>query len=824
MSTISSSTSYSTSRGMSGLVSGLDTESMVDKLLSGTQAKIDKQNGNKQQLVWKQDAYREVISLLTGFQDKFFNFLNPSSNLLSNSFFNAMSVTSKSTAVKVTANNNASAGKITINQVKQLATASKYESHNKTSSDLKGKLDPSKVADLEKGATVDVTLDGVKKTITIKGTTEDEVFKSLEDGLRSAFGTANIGVTKNGSEILFTCDETSQVTVSASGGNTGLEALGLQNNQSNKMNPQAKLKDLNLGVPLQGSHFEFTINGKTITASSEDTMQDVMDRINGSGAGVKVTYSSIHDKFSIESTETGAGRDIAFSQGTGNLLTAMFGINGSGSIKGLPISHDSITAGGAIDADAEANGFPSGSTFTITVNGKENKFTLKSKDDASISFDDAITEINSWLGSQYGTTGTGDAKTNHISIQKNVDGKMELSASQGYKVSIPASGEDISVKMGFTAGQNNTLEPKDKLVDLGVTGEINGITITADMTFEQFAEQLQTKLQLTDAGAKVVANEDGSLSVTGNVTLTGTAVSHFFGQDSVNLSTSGGSDKPFLKQAGTNAEIVMGDGTVIQRSTNSFVLDGVGIELLEETKVGDAPIEIGVSRNTDQILSGIKGFVEEYNTMIDKLHKMVNQDATYRKYPPLSAAQKKEMTEKEIAAWEEKSKEGLLRNDPILNGILNDMRTALYQKPEDGKFALYDLGITTGGWQENGKLHIQDEAKLKELIENNSVEIEKLFTDSEKGIAAQMNKILDKAAKKSTASPGSLVQMAGIKGWGTDSSNTLAKQMKGIDQILESLNRTYESEKTRYWKQFNTMEKVLSTMNQQSSWLASQFS
>ena len=43
---------------VSGLVSGMDTEEMVEKMLSGTQAKIDKQTGLQQQLEWKQEIYR----------------------------------------------------------------------------------------------------------------------------------------------------------------------------------------------------------------------------------------------------------------------------------------------------------------------------------------------------------------------------------------------------------------------------------------------------------------------------------------------------------------------------------------------------------------------------------------------------------------------------------------------------------------------------------------------------------------------------------------------------------------------------------------------
>ena len=58
------SASSASSNGFSGLVSGLDTESMVEKMLSGTQSKIDAQKALKQQITWKQTMYRDIINLL----------------------------------------------------------------------------------------------------------------------------------------------------------------------------------------------------------------------------------------------------------------------------------------------------------------------------------------------------------------------------------------------------------------------------------------------------------------------------------------------------------------------------------------------------------------------------------------------------------------------------------------------------------------------------------------------------------------------------------------------------------------------------------------
>ena len=135
-----------------------------------------------------------------------------------------------------------------------------------------------------------------------------------------------------------------------------------------------------------------------------------------------------------------------------------------------------------------------------------------------------------------------------------------------------------------------------------------------------------------------------------------------------------GTDHTFTE--GVNA-IIEVNGIEIQRSSNTFTVDGVTITVSETS---DTPVKINVSRDTEQIEKGIADFVNDYNALIEKLNELIRTKATYRDYPPLTAAQKAEMTEKEIELWEEKAREGLLRNDPTIYKLLQDMRSALYSR------------------------------------------------------------------------------------------------------------------------------------------------
>ena len=51
----------------------------------------------------------------------------------------------------------------------------------------------------------------------------------------------------------------------------------------------------------------------------------------------------------------------------------------------------------------------------------------------------------------------------------------------------------------------------------------------------------------------------------------------------------------------------------------------------------------------------IKSFVEKYNEFVDKTQTLLTEKK-YRDFPPLTDAQREDLTDKEIELWEEKAK------------------------------------------------------------------------------------------------------------------------------------------------------------------------
>lgn len=118
---------YGTRNVISGLASGMDTESMIENAISGYKSKISSLNQKRTKVVWQQEAYRSMISKMSSFLNKYMSYQS-SNNLMSASFWNQSvnTVAKGANASKVTAVGKASSN-VQIDRVLQLATAATYK-------------------------------------------------------------------------------------------------------------------------------------------------------------------------------------------------------------------------------------------------------------------------------------------------------------------------------------------------------------------------------------------------------------------------------------------------------------------------------------------------------------------------------------------------------------------------------------------------------------------------------------------------------------------------------------------------------------------------
>lgn len=508
-------------------------------------------------------------------------------------------------------------------------------------------------------------------------------------------------------------------------------------------------------------------------------------------------------------------------------LSSSVNVSGESVLKGGSVNVEQIKS--VIDTEGEF-------TFTLSLDGAQKAITLKAEDitdaDGNITEDSVISALETEVSQKFG--GYVKVNTTEVDGAKNVSLAVDFNGESGHELKITGSNAGA---LGFEPGTSTRISTSSKLSALGLTGdsfsfEINGEKF--EFTGENTVAEVISAVNKSDAGVKlsyssisdsfsIEATESGAKYGINITETSGDFLSKIFGADNF---TDGVLNQDAVK-AGTDA-IVSINGNEFSRTSNNFTIEGVTLQLTDVSAakydaagnvIGYEETKVTTERDTDAIIDTIKSFVEDYNKMIEKLNGYVNADATYREYAPLTDAQRDEMTESQIEKWEEKSKQGLLHGDSTIRTFLQNMRSALYTRSDTSSIALYNIGIeTSSNMDDKGKLVIDEEA-LKKALSENPEEVEKLFV-GENGLADKLTNIMDKTAKVSAGSPGELVRIAGATELkATQTNSTLAAELKRIDERISLLNTRYNKEKDRYWKQFNSMETIISNYSSQSAYL-----
>jgi len=320
---------------ISGFYSGFDVDQIVSDLMKVERMKVDKVYRQKQLLEWKRDSYMDITSALMSFRDQYFDILKPATNFRSSSAFAKFKIqSSDDSVVTVTANAEAVSKTHSIT-VHSLASAAKIVGDDKIVDAVKG----SNAADLSalEGKSISVNLDGVTKTLELGSYTKIEDLEAdLEQKLTEAFGLGKFDVvTEDGKVEVKLLLNGSTFTLSGN----GLEALGFASgdNTSNKLSLNSSLDSLKnifknkLNISDPGEIVTFTINSKTIDVKKtyeQATIKDIMNAINSSDAGVKITYDSLKNQFLMESTTIGAASSITYTDSSSGLLKALGIVDG----------------------------------------------------------------------------------------------------------------------------------------------------------------------------------------------------------------------------------------------------------------------------------------------------------------------------------------------------------------------------------------------------------------------------------------------------------------------------------------------------------------
>lgn len=823
----------------SGLSSGLDTDTIIQQLMNIEKMKVNKVRQDRTLLEWKRDDYRSIINSLRSFQDEFFNSIKSSTNFRSASAFASFDTTSDNPSIAtVTAGAGATPTTHSL-YVNQLATAAKVTSTTAISGTAIGSMD---ISDFSlQGKQINITLDGVKKTINLEDYAGiGDLQTKLQSAIDAAFGKTGGGASKlevltSGNKIEFKAGLDGSTFDISEPINNFISALGFANDQQNYIAGKditvTDNTDLNgkFKIKLDGTEKEITLSGLSSASSLDDVktaMQNAIDSDFGAG---NVIVSLNGSKLEILSQN---GQPIVLSSSTTNNILNKLGFSTGASVTATSF------------ANINFSGNEKGKTFALKINGTEKLIEL-SGDHADIN------SLQADIQSQLGGT----------NVSVNVSGnKLVFASSDGSKIIFKQGPVDALSKLGFASTDNTSNKislsasldsiesqfttPVDFDAAANVQFSINGTVINLNKTFAQASiNDVISAINGSNAGVEMKYDSlNDKFTLTSKKTGASESITITDTDPTDGLLKSLGIEQANV-QAGKDAIFKLDGIENMQRSSNEFSISGVNYVLKSDASPA-TEVKITVNTNADNLVEKIKNFVGKYNEVIDKINGELSEKRE-RDYTPLTDEQKESMKDEDIKKWEEKARSGLLKNDDLLGSVVSNMRRALSDMVSGVSTSLSKIGITTGTYEMKGKLII-DETKLKAAIKDNVDGVVQLFTqdsqysyndglsDSAKrksryqevGLANRLYDILQdniRTIRDDGGKKGALLEKAGIAGDITEFDNIMNDSMKVKDKLINNLLDKMINKENDLYRKFTAMEKALSEMNSQSSWLSQQF-
>lgn len=228
---------------LSGLISGMDTESMIAQLVEGRKTKVNNKKKEQIALQYKQDKWKELNTKLKNLQSKFI-----SSMRFSTSYAKKTSSVSNTSAASVITGENAVDG-VQILKVDQLAKTGYLTGGQLGTGDDKGKDNYTaltKMSELGFSGTGNITVSTGGKhyaiEITADSTISDVLNKFKDAGLNASFDAKNQRFFISSKESGLANDFS--ITASDTNGDIALEKLGLKVSLKDDKATLTKYKEL----------------------------------------------------------------------------------------------------------------------------------------------------------------------------------------------------------------------------------------------------------------------------------------------------------------------------------------------------------------------------------------------------------------------------------------------------------------------------------------------------------------------------------------------------------------------------------------------------
>lgn len=748
----------------SGMVSGLDTDSLVQAMVSTQVSKKEKLQKAQTKLQWKQDAFKSLNTKVYGLYSKV-------GNLRFSSAYNMKKTTvSDTTKAQVTASNRAVNGIQTL-QIKQLATSG-YLTGGELKKGTTGKTTLKELGYDGADTSISVTIGSSKKDIDVSSsTTVDDLVSKLKDaGLNASFDDKNgrifVSAKETGKENDFS------LTGADMSGLKALNAAGLSVMSKSDIENYNKMAS-------------YAKNDDTGSYSESKTSEEILKTLKN----LQNAYEG-NTKLALEEKDLNA--KIAYSDAKDAVNKYLDG--------------DDTNADKKAEREQLANLLKQSSSKYTYVNDQtgEVKEIYDVKDAAGwTAYDTKVNELAKSTGLITETTGD-DGETKEDST------KLEA-LSNNIKTVVAVDDNAIYTdddKKAYYLSEDKRAEAKTRLEGIPKEKEDNDAVIADEdngyWDIKDYTGKTEDDLAaIADKYAKQVTNA----------------------RDMVEKLANGSADIPISKGASRvdaqDAKITLNNADFTS-SSNVFNINGLTIKATAKTADGET-LSINTDTDTQGIYDKIKDFLTDYNSIINELTSLYNADSA-KGYEPLTDDEKESMSDKEVEKWETKIKDSILRNDSTVGGVMNAMTTAMMNSYTiNGKsYSLSSFGIHTQGYLNAAKneqyaYHIDGDEddtitsgntdRLMDMINNNPEDLEEFM----KQLTSGLYSALDSKMKSTTMSSAYTIY----------NDKQMTKEYNNYTTEIKEWETKISDLEDRYYKQFSTMETQLAKMQSTTSSLTS---
>ena len=752
---------------ITGMYSGLDTESIINELASAQSYKKNKLVKAQTKLSWKQDAWKALNTKIYSF------YTNVLDNMrFESSYLKKSTKVSNSNAIQIISGDNAANGVNTVKVDKLAKTAYLTGGSIKTDDGVcfTGEATLKQLGFTGEGSIAVTGANGASINIDISEDMKinDVVSKLQDTGLNASFDQDNqrffVSSKNTGAINNFT------LTGNDAKGMEALAALGLLSKE-----------DL--------ASEEYTTWASYNDPANADAYQKVQDAEVAKRAAA---YKATNDKLAAENEQIKKNNELNREN-----LEKLAGYDASEtaeslkeSLYGHQVEKQKLDENGQSIQKVDENG-------NLMTDGEGNP----------VYETETVTEYNS--GSLGGELA--DAKAELEKWKKQLEEYKQDGS--------PATPDDIAAVEQKITEASEAVSEKQKAFD------------EAKLRYDFLDGIKQNEQMIADNEAKIAENEtyyeeDVDGNITGTQQLKDDVKAEFDKKVAAAVDVVNGAyaaKTTATKIDGRDAEITL-NGATFTSMNNTFTVNGLTFSVLEETS---GEVTMTTTEDTDGIYDMVKNFFTEYNKLINEMDSLYNAESS-KGYDPLLSEEKDGLSDSEIEEWEKKIKDSLLRKDSTLSSVADAMKTVLLQGTTvNGKqMYLSDFGINTLGYfnaaeNEKNAYHINGDKDdtnssvknaddvLKSMIASDPDTVKSFFTSLANNLH---DSLADKMSASSLSSAFTVYNDKQMKDEYSDYTDKIKKQEEKLNALID-----------KWYDKFSAMETALAKLESKNSSISNMF-